>query len=114
MPKDWAPGEVLASLDLDTYMLQPGTTGTGTRLVSGTTSASFSASASTTATISFGFTFSAAPKVTATVQIGSNFDVGLNFTSAPSTTQVACRLFQVAGTAITGSATIYWTAVGPA
>jgi hypothetical protein len=104
VPKDWAPGEVLGSTDLDTYMLQPGTTGTGTRLVAGSTNIVFSSSASASGVISFGFTFSAAPKVVAVVQIGSNFDVAINFTGTPTTTQVGVRLFQVGGVSISGTA----------
>lgn len=113
MPKVWA-NERLFSTDLNTYMLQPGTGGTGTRIVSGTTSGSFSASASATGTISYGLTFSSAPKVIATVNIGSNFDVAINWPSAPGTTSVGYRLFQVGGTAITGAYVIHWIAIGPA
>lgn len=97
-------------------MLQTGTSGTaGTvpRIVSGTTSGSFSASASATGTITYGFTFTSAPKVIATVNVGSNFDVAVNWPTAPGTTSAAYRLFQVGGTAITGAYTIHWVAIGP-
>jgi hypothetical protein len=105
---------ILPASDLNSFMLQPGTAGTGTRLVSGTTADSFAASSSDTGTISFGFTFSSAPKVIAVVQIGSNFDVAINWTGAPTTTNVGYRVFQVNGTSITGAYTIYWVAIGPA
>lgn len=114
MPKDFASGEVLTSSDLDTYMMQPGTTGTGTRAVSGTTNVSFSASSSASGTITYGFTFGGTPRVIATVQIGSNFDVAINLTGTPGASSVGVRLFQVGGTAITGTATVNWLAIGPA
>lgn len=113
MPKTFT-NVVLTAADLNSFMLQPGTAGTGTRLVAGSTSGSFSSSSSATGTISYGFTFSAAPKVIAVPQIGSNFDIGINFTGAPGTTTVGYRLFQVGGTAITGAYVIYWVAVGAA
>lgn len=114
MPKIFQPGVALPASDLNTNMLQPGTTATGTRLVGGVHSGSFSSQAAVSGSITFGFTFSAAPKVIGVPLIGSNFDVILNWTAAPGTTSVAFRLWQSSGTVITGAYSIHWFAVGPA
>lgn len=114
MAKTFVNGNALPASDLNTNMIQPGTVGTGTRIVSGTATAAFSTQSAVSGTITYGLTFGGTPKVIATVQIGSNFDVAINLTGAPGTSSVGYRLFQVGGVSISGTATINWLAIGPA
>lgn len=63
-------------------------------------------------TIVYGVTFTAAPVLLSMITVGSNFDLVLNWQSAPTTTQVAARIFQNLGATVTGNAVIQMVAFG--
>jgi hypothetical protein len=103
---------VLPASDLNTNMIQPGTAGSGTRIVAGKTAYSMSATNGINVTISFGFTFSAAPTLIATCQSGSNIDLVLTIVSATTTTGATVRIAEKDGTNVTQSGNIHWLAIG--
>jgi hypothetical protein len=71
----------------------------------------FSTVNSTSGTLTFPAAFPITPTwVQMHVQVGSNLDILVNTTGAPSTTGVAWRAFQKDGTNVSGTATIYWEA----
>lgn len=112
MPKVFT-NAVLPASDLNSFMLQPGTSGTGTRVVSGKTAYTLVGGAINALSISYGFTFSAAPVVTGTVQSGSNVDIVLTWAGAPSTTGASARLCEKDGGASSQSGFVHWVAIGP-
>lgn len=114
MPKSFVTGDPLPASDLNTYVVQPGTAGTGTRIVRGITTVNFSSAASVDITISYGFTFGAAPTMAGTVHVGSAFNVSVLWNTAPGLASVSAHLFQVAGTAISTTAFLHWIAIGSA
>lgn len=75
----------------------------------GKTNVTFSAEGAKTGTIVFPVAFTSVPVVTSTVEVGSNLDVLVNWQNV-STTQVGFRAFNKDGTAISGTATIHWSA----
>jgi hypothetical protein len=78
----------------------------------GTDDLSFSTSSADSGSITFSQAFKSAPTVLLTVEIGSNFDVLANVQSLTAT-GFSWRVFQNAGTNITGSGTLHWLAIGP-
>ena len=103
---------VLPAADLNTNMIQPGTAGSGTRLVSGKTAWSLSAVNAASFTVSFGFTFSAAPVVVAIARSGSNIDLVATISGVTTTTGCTIRLAEKSGTNVTLSGDIHWIAIG--
>lgn len=77
----------------------------------GTFSATFAGVSSLSGSFSFpAGAFSSAPVIIGAVQIGSNFDVLLNWQTVSAST-AGWRLFQKSGTNITGTAIVHWWAV---
>jgi hypothetical protein len=113
LPFVFASGAALAATQLNTYMIQPGTGATGTRLVAGTTGATMTAVASVSVTVTFGYTFSAAPKFVYGIQSGSNIRLVATMQGGPSTTGVTLRVETTDGATTTISPTIHWIAIGP-
>lgn len=87
-------------------------TAAGNKIQSGTFTSVFTTANSTTGTLTYPVAFATAPVVIATVQIGANLDVLINWSGSPSATAVGWRLFQKAGTNISGTATVHWFAIG--
>ena len=88
------------------------TTSAGNKLQSDTFTAVFSSVASVSGTLTYPVAFTTAPVIIATVVIGSNLDLCINWTSAPGTTTAAWRVFQKDGSAVSGTATVHWIAIG--
>jgi hypothetical protein len=112
VPHTFVTGDPLPASDLNSFVLQPGTSGTGTRLVAGKTSYTMTAINGINVTVSWGFTFSAAPSVTFSIVSGSNIDLVGTFAGTPSTTGCTIRVAERDGTAVTQSGSIHWHAVG--
>lgn len=72
----------------------------------------FSSDSAKTGTLSFPDSFTAPPVVQITVHVGSNLDILVNLTSAPSTTDASWRAFQKSGASVTGAVNLHWVAVG--
>jgi hypothetical protein len=114
MPKTFNSGDVLSASDLNTNMVQPGTAGTGVRIVAGTTSFTMSAEISKQVTVSYGFTFSAAPTVVGTVRTNSNIPLICFHNGAPGVSSATMAVWDSNNNAETGSFAIHWVAIGPA
>lgn len=103
---------VLPASDLNTNMIQPGTAGSGTRIVAGKTAYSLSAVNSGTVSVSFGFTFSAAPTMVATVRSGSSIDLIATIAGVTTTTGATIRIAEKSGSNVTIAGDVHWIAIG--
>jgi len=110
--KIFVTNDPLPASDLNGLM-QPGTSGTGTRTVAGTTAYSISATNAVTVTVTYGFTFSSAPKLIMTVQSGSNIPLLAYMNGGNTTTTASVRVENTAGTSVTISGSVHWVAIGP-
>lgn len=113
MAKTFVSGTALPASDLNTNMVQPGTAGSGTRIVSGKTSYSISATNAVAVTVTYGFTFSATPVFVATAVSGSNIPLLAYMNGGNTTTTATVRVENTAGTSVTISGTVNWIAIGP-
>lgn len=112
MSKVFNAGDVLPASDLNTNMMQPHTAGTGTRIVAGKTAFTITSAISGTASISYGVTFTTLTSVVATVQSGSNIDLVLTWSGAPTTSGATARLAEKGGGTVTISGNVHWVAIG--
>jgi hypothetical protein len=113
MPKIFT-NDVLPASDLNSFMLQPGTAGTGTRLVAGSTTAVGVSGSAHTGTITYGFTFGGTVVLVGTVKCVTGAGMILQWTAAPGTTSAAYRVaLRDPGDSLAGeSYTIHWVAIG--
>ena len=75
----------------------------------GTKDAAFSAVGAVTGSVAFAKAFGAPPIVQVTVLVGSNLDILVNMQGV-TTTGFTFRAFNKDGTAVTGTATLHWSA----
>lgn len=71
------------------------------------------AASAATGLITYNVTFVSAPIVMGTIHVGSNADFIVNWQSAPTSGNVAYRVFQKDGNNFTGTVRVNWMAVGP-
>jgi hypothetical protein len=111
-PKTFNAGDVLTAADLNTNMIQPGTSSTGTRIVAGQTAYTISAVNGVQITISYGMTFSSLTALLLSVKSGSNIPLVAYHNGAPGNSSAAVRVETPGGGTTTVSGFIHWLAIG--
>lgn len=111
MPASTLAGAGSGLMLIDGLAAATGVNGSQIKIQGGSFSATFSAANSTSGTLTYPTAFTATPTPVATVQVAANLDINFNWQST-SATAATWRAFQNTGVAITGTATVFWIAVG--